>query len=187
MTPAARLTSKLFEDGIISSEEVDIVSYGLETVGSSLMGLLVTLAVGMLFGQLLNSFIFWLLVMPLRKNAGGFHAKTKTRCLIISTGILIAAFGIFFRLNWEEWICISTTLVSGLIIFFMAPIGNQNKSLDSVEHKVYRKRTRYILAVEGVLFMLAVCFEWKDLQMVITSCFAVVAVSLLAEMIRFQE
>ena len=69
------LAGILLRDGIISQDEVEIVEYGLENLGSSLLGMSVTLMIGYCFDFLLGSFMLWLLVFPLRKNAGGYHAE----------------------------------------------------------------------------------------------------------------
>ena len=79
------LAGKLLRDGGISTEEVEIVEYGLENLGSSLIGMSITLIIGYCFDFLLGSFLLWLLIFPLRKNAGGFHAETKGRYLPFSS------------------------------------------------------------------------------------------------------
>ena len=53
----------------------------------------------------------------------------------------------------------------------MAPVGNDNKHLDQAECKVYRKRTRMLLLLEGILFLAAV-FGWKELVVVVTMDFS---------------
>ena len=74
-----KLAGILLRDRIISSEEVEVVEYGLENLGSSLLGMFITLLIGYCFGFLRGSFWLWLLIFPLRKNAGGYHAETKGR------------------------------------------------------------------------------------------------------------
>lgn len=73
-----------------------------------------------------------------------------------------------------------------LVIFLMAPVENNNKHLNQTEYKVYRKSTRLILLLEGTLFMLALSYEWKELVVVLTIDFFIVAVSLLAGWIKLQ-
>ena len=170
----------LLRDGIISLDEVEIVEYGLENLGSSLFGMMITLAVGFCFDFLFESFLLWLLLFPLRKNAGGFHAKTKGRCLLFSTTILLVSIICFVQVGCSEAIYSLTAVLSFLVIFLMAPVENDNKLLDQAEYRVYRKRTRVILFVEGILFILAVSFGWKELIVVLTIVFFVVGTSLIA-------
>ena len=139
----------LLRDNVISSEEVEVVEYGLENFGSSLLGMSITLLIGYCFGFLRGSFLLWLLIFPLRKNAGGYHAETKSRWF-------------FFA-----------------IIFLLDPVENDNKRLELVEYRVYRKRARIILLLEGTLFATAVTFKWEELIAVITIVFFIVGMSLI--------
>lgn len=180
------LAGRLLRDGIISQDEVEIVEYGLENLGSSLLGMSVTLMIGYFFDFLLGSFMLWLLIFPLRKNAGGYHAETKVRCLLFSSSILLLSIICFQQMKWSETVYILVTVFSFLIVFIMAPIGNNNKHLDQTECKVYRRRTRMILFLEMGLFVVALAFRWKMLIVVVTMVFSIVGVSLMTGRIKLQ-
>lgn len=180
------LAGKLLKDGIISQDEVEVVEYGLENLGSSLLGMSVTLMLGYCFDFLLGSFMLWLFVFPLRKNAGGYHAETKARCLLFSSAILLLSIICFRQIKWSETVYIWVTAFSFLIVFIMAPIGNDNKHLDQMECKVYRRRTRIILSLEMGLFVAALLFGWEMLIAVVAMAFSIVGVSLVAGRIKLQ-
>ncbi len=184
MRLAGSLTGKLLEDQVISQEEAEVITYGLENIGSNLSGLLMILVIGACFRHLPESFLLWLLIFPLRKNAGGFHAKTKTRCMLVSAGMLIAAFICLDWMEWTETVYVIIAAVFFGVIFLLAPVGNQNKLLDDMEKKVYRKRTRIILLLESTLLILAFVFGWKELYIVITMCLTIVGTTLLAGKVK---
>lgn len=180
------LAGMLLRDGVISPDEVEIVEYGLENLGSSLLGMLITLMIGLCFDFLFGSFLLWLLIFPLRKNAGGFHAETKGRCLLFSSAMLFVSIICFVQIRWSE---IGYLLVSAfffVVIFLIAPVENDNKHLDQAEFKVYRKRTRIILFLEGTLFVPALAFDWKKLVIVITIDFFIAGISLLVGKVKLQ-
>ena len=176
----------LLRDGVISPDEVDIVEYGLENLGSSLLGMLVTLLIGFCFDFLFGSFLLWLLIFPLRKNAGGFHAETKGKCLFFSSAMLLVSIVCFVQVGCSEIGYILITTFFSLVIFFMAPVENNYKRLDQTEYKVYRKRTRLILVFEGLLFIVALVIKWNKLTAVITIVYFIVGVSLLAGRVKLQ-
>lgn len=178
------LAGMLLRDGIISPDDVEIVEYGLENLGSSLLGMLITLVIGYCFDFLLGSFLLWLLIFPLRKNAGGFHAKTKGRCLLFSSAMLLVSIICFVQIGCSEKEYILIAIISSGLIFFMAPVGNDNKHLDEIEYKVYRKRTRMILLLEALLFVVAVGFGWERLIAVETMDFFIVCVALIAGRVK---
>lgn len=66
----------------------------------------------------------------------------------------------------------------------MAPVENGNKRLDSVEYRVYRQRTRKILLLEVLLFVLSLTFGWEDLVIVITMVFSIVCVVLVTGKVK---
>ena len=176
----------LLRDGIISPDDVEIVEYGLENLGSSLLGMLITLVIGYCFDFLSGSFLLWLLIFPLRKNAGGFHAKTKVRCLLFSSAILLVSIICFVQLGCSELVYSLVFFLSFFVIFVMAPVENDNKLLDQTEYRIYRKRTRLVLLLEGILFMLASFLGWKELMVVLTIVFFIVGISLLAGKVKRQ-
>lgn len=181
-----KLAGMLLKDGIILSEEVGIVEYGLENLGSSLLGMSITLLIGYCFDFLWGSFLLWILIVPLRKNAGGFHAETKARCLLFSSAMLLTSIICFGQIKWSEAVYIGVAVCSFLAVFFMAPVGNDNKHLDQAECRVYRRRTRIILSLEGGLFAAALAFKWEILISVVPMAFFIVGAALAAGRIKLR-
>lgn len=75
----------------------------------------------------------------------------------------------------------------GIVIYLMSPVENSNKRLDEMEYKVYKRRTRILLILEGILFVLAWYLHWKNLFVVITMCFMIVGISVLAGKVKLRK
>lgn len=90
-----RLTNSFFREGIISDEDKEIVRFGLESMAGNLLGFFLAMTVGMIFGHIKDALLLWLCLFPLRKNAGGYHASTRMRCLFLSAGMLLISFAVF--------------------------------------------------------------------------------------------
>ena len=71
---AERMANYFSNEGIITDEEKEIVQFGLESMGGNLLGFTMTFVIGFFFRQIGCAMLVWLLLFPLRKNAGGFHA-----------------------------------------------------------------------------------------------------------------
>lgn len=112
MSIAERMTEKLLSDEIISQKEAELVCYGLESIKSDLTGIAMSILIGVCFGRLLEGILLWGLMYPLRKNAGGFHASTRMRCMLLSVGMLIVTFACLIRYNWPRTVYIFITAVS---------------------------------------------------------------------------
>lgn len=181
-----RMTDSLSREGIITDEEREIVRFGLESLEGDLLGFGLTLAVGICFKQVGEALLLWLLLFPLRKNAGGYHAATKMRCLFISAVMLIIAFMVFAVLEHTMIFYGICAMVAGCVIWGLAPVDNPSKKLDAIENKVYRRRTRIALGAEGVIFVLALLFKWEMAIKSVCMAFSVVSISLLAGVIELK-
>lgn len=179
MRRTQRLTNIFVNEGIISDEERDIVQYGLESMGGNLLGVAMTILIGIGFRRIGDALLLCLTLFPLRKYAGGFHADTKARCLLISAVMLGISFTLFTALDHTKvfwWIC---AVISGCVVWILAPTDNPSKKLDVIEHKVYRMRSRVIWGVESVVLVLALRMEWKSVIRSVCMTFFIVSMSLL--------
>ena len=187
MKYAEKMTEKFLEDGIILPEEVDIIRYGLDTLGNNVLGFLLVLVIGGAFGHLRDSFIFWCLIFPLRKYSGGFHAETKERCSYISVGILIISYIIFFKLEWKVRELVAVTLFCSSVIFLLVPVDSINKPLDSLEYRVYQKRAKLVLVTEIMLFGMALYVKCKKVLIIIAMCFFIISISLFTGKLKYER
>lgn len=181
---ADRMASSLSREGIITDEEREIVQFGLESLGGNLLGIGLALTIGFCFNRIGDAVFLWVWLFPLRKNAGGFHASTKTRCFLVSALMLLLSFAFFTGSNCTNILYGTSVLITGWIIWMLAPMDNPSKELDEVEYKIYRLRSRSILISETIVFMLALCFKWKMLVRSIAMTFFIVSLSLLMGVIK---
>lgn len=175
---AERMADYFSNEGIITDEEKEIVQFGLESMGGNLLGFTMTSVIGFFFHQIGCALLVWLLLFPLRKNAGGFHASTRIRCFFLSASMMFLAFAIYSISNSSNVFYGLSVLVTGCIIWLLVPVDNLSKKLDEVEHKIYRIRSRKILALEGIFFLAAVWFEWKTVVRSTAMTFFLVGMSL---------
>lgn len=67
--------------------------------------------------------------------------------------------------------------IFSIVIGYIAPVDTANKKLDNEEVRVYRKRTRYILLIEIILYFIAVKTESFVLSKIIAMVIALVGVA----------
>ena len=104
-------------------------------------------------------FVFMISFIALRSFAGGYHAKRESVCVVQSGAIVLAAcLTMKFKVSSRPpVICIA--LLSGFMLFFHAPIEAEQKKLTDNERKKYRKTSRIVWIVEGILIVIASCFD----------------------------
>ena len=80
-----KLTENFIREGIINADDKEIIEFGLTRIKDLIIGLCITFIIGICFGIPGESLIFWIFSMPLRINAGGYHADSRTGCNLISS------------------------------------------------------------------------------------------------------
>ena len=178
------MADSLSKEGIIVDEEREIVRFGLESLEGNLLGIVLTLTVGICFKRVGEAILLWLWLFPLRKNAGGYHAATKVRCFFISAVMLIVAFVLFTVFEHTMVFYGICAMAAGCVIWTLAPVDNLAKRLDVLEHKIYQKRTRIALGMEGVMFGVALFCKWEMAVRSICMTFFIVMTSLLIGIIE---
>lgn len=89
---AKNIADSFCKEGIVSKEEQAIVQFELECLEGDIAGIILRLTVGACFNHIEIALLLWWFLFPLKINAGGYHAKTKIRCLLTTFIELIAAF-----------------------------------------------------------------------------------------------
>lgn len=153
--PSEAITDILVENSVIAEDQRPLYTYGLHQLGITILNVATTVLIGLFAGMVWQCLLFLLAYIPLRRCAGGYHAKTELRCYIASTLLVIfSLFGIYTippRLS----VLLPLFLISGATVYFLAPIDSMNKPLDKIERMVYRRRSRYILAVHFGIVIVA--------------------------------
>ena len=176
MSLITHMTECLVRDQIIKNDEREIVEYGLESIWNTLLGMGIVFVIGGFLQCVWESLGLWVFLLPLRKSAGGYHANTKGKCLIISAIMIIIAL-ICIMQEWSINIYTIILAIFSIVIGYIAPVDTANKKLDNEEVRVYRKRTRYILLIEIIIYFIAVKTESFVLSKIIAMVIALVGVA----------
>ncbi len=135
------IVERLLREKYVNNDEIDIFSYGLFQLFSHIFFILVTLLCGGLFGCIIESLIFYIAFQLVRIYAGGYHAKTETRCEILSSIIIFVCVGIIkiSKIYALQIYFMIMTVIAYLVIWFLSPIDTPSKPLNNAEHKHFRK------------------------------------------------
>ena len=141
--------------------EKSIIRFGLLSLSTNIVSILFFLLFGVFWGSWTDGLLFWLFFFPLRKNAGGFHAKTQMGCIFFSIVALFLDYYFWEQIIRIKMICVMVSAICCVSIFVLAPQGSRNKELDITEEKVYRKRVCCILSAEVVVFIISIACDWE--------------------------
>ena len=145
---------------VIPAEDEALYSYGFRQGAVFLLNIATMLCIGWLMGMVKESITFMLAYLPLRRMAGGYHARTQLRCyllgIVLTTSVLLAV----KWLPWNLYLCSVLLIVSSGIIIWLAPVEDHNKPLDEAERVRYRKNAIQILSLEIVVYVYMVTLRY---------------------------
>ena len=167
-----------------NSDEKELYVFGINQCLNMILNILTALFIGILFGKVFQIWLFMLAYIPLRSYAGGWHSRTPLRCYIFSIVMLIVASIGFKYLSIAAWVYYAVLALVFVIVLVLSPVEDKNKPLDEIEHKVYKRRTIFLTAVELTLALLLKLLMLDDLFIAITYSFVVLSLMLIAGTVR---
>lgn len=146
----------ILQQGTSDNDKI-VYLYGLSAGITILENIVITLILGYIFGNLIQTMIFLLSYIPLRSYAGGYHAKTEQVCFIFSTLLIIVVeifFSIFFRFNYVE--LMGFVMISIFLIVINSPFESEKKLLSNGERKFYKRTVKVVLGLESIVILICV-------------------------------
>ena len=157
-------------NNIIKEEDKELYEYALSITVSALIHIITIVVLGITFGLVAESIIFYVCFIAIRKFAGGYHAKTAGRCYISSV-VLSVLFLIVLKIlinNINNVIIIAIfviTLFSVGCIYIFAPLDTENNPLTNKEKSIYGKIARIIALFMFLLFLIFAFFNLHNIAL----------------------
>ena len=133
-------------------ETFELYEYAIYITLSGFFHILTVIILGICFNMLVESVVFYSSFISIRKFAGGYHAKTPTRCYAFSVLVSIAVLSLirvvyaFYNTNLMLFL-LFFELICVLLIFWLSPLQSDNKPLSKRETELYKKVARIIVSV----------------------------------------
>ncbi len=136
-------------NGDVSREDREVYEYALYGLGMLVINGLTSILIGVVLKVPWYCVLFLSAMMPLRSDAGGYHAPGAWKCYLLSCAMVTAALlWIKAELSFQTVFTICMAVPSCYFIFRYAPLESENKPLDAEEKKIIGKRARVIVTVE---------------------------------------
>lgn len=168
-------------------EEKEEIRYGLEIIFLKALFWILVLATGIIMGCFWECVIYNILFFLIRSNAGGYHAATRTRCLIqseITVIISLTAIRIC-RESLRGFVILAViALLCGIAVWILAPVDTESRQLDADEIRRFGNRARAILAVETAVGIAAYCLGSKTIACAAMAAIATSGMLVLAEYLK---
>lgn len=181
---SCKIGDDLVRSNVVNEEDEEIYIYGLNQILVSIISVLSAMIIGVIGGMLFEISVFMISYIPLRSFAGGYHAKTPTRCYLVSVIMLIAVLLSMKYLILPDWLYYTILLMAILVIFVFSPVEAMNKPLNKAEHKVYKRITICIASAEVTVSLLLKLIMMNGLFIAIIYSFVMMSVMLVLGQVK---
>lgn len=151
---AERMVKGMIRYGAVSDTDKEIYVFGIYQTMISGLEILLMLVTGILCGVGWQCVIFLVSFVVLRRYAGGYHASTLPRCVLMSWSIVFGACMWAKFVLFDIWIQSLLLLLTGLVIFIFAPVQDRHKKLYDYEIKKYWRYSVIIWSIYVVIYII---------------------------------
>lgn len=147
-----KITYFLEDSKLIESEDNEVCSYGLEVLISSLINLILVLALGIILNKFLQTLVFVSCYCYIRQFSGGYHASSHGKCILTFLCMYLITILIAGNINdiHLKAVIISISILNWISIYLLAPAEHANNPLNSYELVKNQKNAR----IRVTLFLL---------------------------------
>jgi len=126
------ISNNFLKNGIITLDTQEVFEFGLETIIGKVVTISLLLITGLLLNKPVESVMYYICFKYSRKQAGGYHASTYTKCnslYLITFIVCILLSNIIIISNFENltFIIISISVLGSVIL--LSPINNHNNPI----------------------------------------------------------
>lgn len=162
------VTWQVQKDYLLIKDET-LYIYAYELLIGQAVNILIACFLAIVFHVYTIVLIFLVSYIPLRSYAGGYHAKSYNMCTIASTVMVCIVCIAAKVIPYDSiiWLNLAGGMISGILIFKLAPVQDHNKPLEQVERECYRRRSREIWALETALCAVCYLLNFKNISLAI--------------------
>ena len=148
------LTNFIIQHSDVKREDADIIAFGVKYGLITLAEILGMVVISFLMRELIPGAVILIAFISMRVYAGGYHAKTLPRCVVMST-ILFTLIILGYKMLYLPIIVKGLiALFLGVLILIFSPVENDNRRLSKNEKKVFKNRALLFYSISLIIFML---------------------------------
>ena len=148
------LTNFIIQHSDAKREDADIIAFGVKYGLITLAEILGMVVISFLMRELSPGAVILIAFISIRVYAGGYHAKTLPRCVVMST-ILFTLIILGYKMLYLPIIVKGLiALFLGVLILIFSPVENDNRRLSETEKKVFKNRALLFYSISLIIFIL---------------------------------
>ena len=170
----------------LEDDTSEIIRYGLEILFIKIVFSICALFIAVSLHCFWECIVFLMAFSAIRTSAGGFHARTRIQCFVMSMFMIIINIGavkLVAHYISLYYFLAPLALISIVAIWFLSPVDTENRPLENDEKIRFKKRTRVLLCLELVSVIIMEILDLRNIVFEILLATSFVAVLLIMELI----
>lgn len=183
---AKKISHFFIKKNVISQKDFDIYVYSFELLISTLINFVMIISIA-IFSRKVTETIFYIVAfIPLRIFAGGYHADTHERCLLI----LLISYLVFLILIScvSIYLSIIISLVSlglaNIIIYIYAPVEDPNNPMNEKQKRKSKIKSRVVISLISLTALFIILIDTNLGLSLSLGCFSV-GLAIVASKVKF--
>lgn len=150
---ACYLVQKMKDNNAIDQENTELCVFGIEIMLITLIKGLGLFIIASVLGLLKETIAFVSAFSMLRIQAGGVHLKSFWQCFIVTNIITFSCILLVITLPINHTIIYQNIIltVSIILVLAFAPVDTENKRLNELEKKLYKRRSICIIIIGSII------------------------------------
>ena len=173
------LAQKYTDKKIINKNDTEIYAYLFDSILSSFTYDLLAILIGIITNKLFESLIFLYVTAAIRKFSGGYHAKTKIRCTILSYSVFI-----FYLITISlitinnRFFHIIVFILSSFLILLISHVECENKHFTPDDKRKLHLRLKLSFIIISLFTSIMFVLNYTSILFCINLCLIICAFSL---------
>lgn len=139
--------------GKISENEAEIYEYGYTLMVEKIIIFVISAVIALILDAVWEVIALCITFIPLRVYSGGYHAKSRWGCMVLSGLVLVL--GVYLErlvsIFFETQMFIVIEIICGLFLINLAPVDVDQRNLSSSEQRFCKKVVLAVFTIEALL------------------------------------
>lgn len=154
----------------MNESEKDILRFGVESTIELGISLIVSILILWSMDMILEGMVFFVIFIPVRMLAGGYHSENYFYCLFLSSATLVIVMILSKYVHLAKELLVMLILLMELLIGMFGPIVNPERPVTKTEYIMFTKRlAKIFVLVAFVSIRLSVSKYFELLNVVFLS------------------
>lgn len=182
---AQLLTKYIVSKGIVAEAEAAVYVYGFQMGLELTVNLIVSIVIAVILKMLPEATIFFVIFMPIRSYAGGFHFDDYLRCFLLSVATYVAVLLLSDYVTISAWLLVLTNVILLVAIRLLFPVQNVRRVLEQEEIHYFAKKLHWILGMDLILNCVLWGWHFESLLRVMCLTLTLIVVTMVLGKVKY--